>query len=183
MQKRFDAVLNAQGVKGGGWWDRHHLHSSGTRFRWKAAGRVAVNGAGHGQRYGRLGDAGRRALMMPLATLVRLERWQEVLAEPKAWACARLTWPCARHGLAAHRPAGRPRLRPRSWRACGATGRAAGTQWGVRTPSSEHERSAAHGQPARTERRFDDAATQLRKAADLDDELGTDPPMLGGGAR
>ena len=39
------------------------------------------------------------------------------------------------------------------------------------------------GTLARAERRHDEAIASLRKAADADDELGTDPPLLGGGAR
>ena len=63
--------------------DRHHLHFLVRGFDGRAAGLVAANSAGHGQRYGRLGDAaGEYTLTLPLATLVRLERWQDVLAEP-----------------------------------------------------------------------------------------------------
>ena len=39
------------------------------------------------------------------------------------------------------------------------------------------------GTIARTERRHDEAITHLRKAADVDDDLGNDPPLFGGGAR
>jgi tetratricopeptide (TPR) repeat protein len=39
------------------------------------------------------------------------------------------------------------------------------------------------GTIARVERRHDDAVAFLRKAADIDDELGNDPPLYGGGAR
>jgi tetratricopeptide (TPR) repeat protein len=61
----------------------------------------------------------------------------------------------------------------------------AARMWGEDTPVKLVALSEAllMGSLARTERRFDEAVTQLRKAADLDDELGTDPPMLGGGAR
>lgn len=39
------------------------------------------------------------------------------------------------------------------------------------------------GTIARAERRHDEAVAFLRKAADIDDELGNDPPLFGGGAR
>jgi tetratricopeptide (TPR) repeat protein len=39
------------------------------------------------------------------------------------------------------------------------------------------------GTIARAERRDDEAIAFLRKAADLDDEFGSDPPLLGGGVR
>ena len=36
---------------------------------------------------------------------------------------------------------------------------------------------------ARAEKRYDQAIVLLRKAADIDDEFGNDPPLLGGGTR
>jgi tetratricopeptide (TPR) repeat protein len=39
------------------------------------------------------------------------------------------------------------------------------------------------GTIARAERRHDEAIALLRKAADIDDDLGNDPPLYGGGAR
>jgi len=86
VQKRFDAVLNAQGVKRSGNWDAHHLH-----FLWYAAlmeGRTGLSlqtAREFARRYGDRGDGfGEYAQLLPLATLVRLQRWDEVMAEPVA---------------------------------------------------------------------------------------------------
>ncbi|MFO1226737.1 hypothetical protein [Roseateles sp.] len=192
VQKRFDAVLNAQGVKGGGWWDRHHLH-----FLWYAAlmeGRLDLSlqtARDMAKRYGRLGDAaGEYTLMLPLATLVRLERWQDVLAEPlpteglgvlRAYVAFARGMALLHTGQLAQAKAEATELA----RLRGLPAVQQARMWGEDTPVKLVNMSEAllTGSLARAERRFDDAATQLRKAADLDDELGTDPPMLGGGAR
>ncbi|MEO3691135.1 hypothetical protein [Roseateles paludis] len=192
VQKRFDATLNAQGVKGGGWWNRHHLH-----FLWYAAlmeGRLDLSlstARDMAKRYGRLGDAaGEYTLMLPLATLVRLERWQDVLAEPmpgEGLGVLRTYVAFARGMALLHTgqlvPAKAEAVELARLRALPAV--QAARMWGEDTPVKLVALSEAllMGSLARTERRFDEAVTQLRKAADLDDELGTDPPMLGGGAR
>lgn len=82
VQKRFDAILQAQGAGGRGRWDAHHLH-----FLWFAAlmeGHVDLSlgtAREYARRFGNQGDgAGEYARLLPLATLVRLGQWDAVLA-------------------------------------------------------------------------------------------------------
>ena len=84
VQKRFDAALKAQGVPFRGNWDWHHLH-----FLWYSAlmeGRAPLSlhtARELERRFGGRGDGfGEYARLLPLATLVRLQRWDDVLAEP-----------------------------------------------------------------------------------------------------
>jgi hypothetical protein len=192
VQKRFDAALKAQGVPFAGHWDRHHLH-----FLWYSAlmeGRTALSlqtAREIERRFGRSGDGfGEYAQLLPLATLVRLQRWDDVLAEPVTsdGLGLRAGYGAYARGMA-HAHAGRL-----------AQARA---ELGTLQQASEQstlQRAQLFGEPlpskllalshgmlagtlARAERRHDEAIALLRKAADADDELGTDPPLLGGGAR
>lgn len=192
VQKRFDAALQAQGVKSNGKWDGHHLH-----FLWYAAlmeGRTGLSlrtAREYARRYGNQGDGfGDYAQLLPLATLVRLQRWDEVLAEPAPSGGLRLHEGYAAYarGLA-HARGGRlaqakselgtvNRLReqPTLQRA-----RMYGETIPAKMLALAHD--ALAGTIARAERRHDEAIALLRKAADIGDELGSDPPLLGGGVR
>ncbi len=192
VQKRFDAALKAQGVPFSGNWDWHHLH-----FLWYSAlmeGRTALSlqtAREIERRFGNRGDGfGEYAQLLPLATLVRLQRWDDVLAEP-----------VVPHGLGLLAGYG---AYARGM-AYAHTGRLAQAQAELATLQQAGEQSTlqraqlfgeplppklmalAHGMLAgtlaRAERRHDVAITLLRQAADADDELGMDPPLLGGGAR
>jgi len=192
VQKRFDAVLKAQGVRANGRWDAHHMH-----FLWYAAlmeGRSGLSlqtAREFAQRYGDKGDGfGEYAQLLPMATLVRLARWDEVLAEPAPRQGLGLA-----EGFAAY---ARGMAHLHSGRLDGAKAELAQVQRQRAQPTLQRARmgdedtpskllALAHdtlaGSIARAERRHDEAAALLRKAADLDDELGTDPPMVGGGSR
>jgi tetratricopeptide (TPR) repeat protein len=192
VQKRFDAALKAQGVPRSGRWDAHHLH-----FLWYAAlmegrsdlsVRTAREFAG---RFGTQGDgAGEYARLLPLATLVRLQRWDEVLAEPAPTPGLGLL-----EGYAAH---ARGMAYAQTGRLAQAKAELAAVQRLREQPTLQRARifgedtpakllALAHdllaGTIARAEGRHDDAAALLAKAADVDDALGSDPPLLGGGAR
>jgi hypothetical protein len=192
VQKTFDAALKAQGVEVRGNWDGHHLH-----FLWYAAlmeGRtdlslrtardIARRGANRGD------GGGEYARMLPLVTLVRLQQWDEVLAEPLPPEGLGL-----HEGYAAHARG----------MAFASTGRLAQARAELARLAQLREqptlkRARLYGEPlpqkmlavahgvlagaiARAERRHDAAITALRAAAEVDDELGSDPPLLGGGAR
>ena len=192
VQQRFDAVLRTQGVHRPGRWDAHHLH-----FLWYAAlmeGRAGLalhTARTYAERFGTKGDGdGEYAQLLPLATLVRLQRWDELLAEPAARTGLGLLEGYAAYGRGmAYANTGRlgqakaelanvQRLReqPTLQRA---------TIYGEDVPAKlmamAHDTLA--GTIARAERRHDEAIALLRKAADIDDELGNDPPLYGGGAR
>lgn len=192
VQKRFDAVLQAQGVRASGRWDAHHLH-----FLWYAAlmeGRTGLSlqtAREFARRFGNQGDGdGEYAQLLPLATLVRLQRWDDVLAEPaprpglglsegfSAYARGMAYLHTGRIALAKAELASVQRLRaqPTLQRA-----RIYDEDTPTKLMALAHDTLA--GTIARTERRHDDAAASLRKAADVDDELGTDPPLFGGGTR
>jgi tetratricopeptide (TPR) repeat protein len=192
VQKRFDAALQAQGVQRGGRWDAHHLH-----FLWYAAlmeGRTALSmqtAREFARRWGGAGDGfGEYARLLPLATLVRLQQWDAVLAEPAPPAGLGLL-----EGFAAH-ARGLALLH---------TGQRAAAKDALATlqrlrAQPTLQRARLHGEPvpekllalaegllagalARAEGRHDEAVALLRPAADLDDEFGNDPPWVGGGAR
>lgn len=192
VQKRFDAALAAQDVKGQGKWDGHHLH-----FLWYAAlmeGRTGLSlhtARVYAQRFGQKGDGqGDYAQMLPMVTLVRLQRWDEVLAEPlpppglgllegySAYArgmayahTGRLEQ--ARAELAAvHRLGGQPTVQ---------RARMYGEDAPAKLMALAEDMLA--GSIARAEGRHDQAIAFLRKAADADDEFGNDPPLFGGGVR
>ncbi len=192
VQKRFDAALKAQGVQRSGRWDAHHLH-----FLWYAAlmeGRTGLSlrtAREFAQRFGDRGDGmGEYARLLPLATLVRLQRWDEVLAEPAPAAGLGLLEGYAHYARGmAHAHTGRLDLAKAELanvhrtRGQGTVQRA--TIYGETIPAKmmalAHDLLA--GTIARAERRDAEAIALLRTAADIDDELGTDPPLFGGGAR
>jgi tetratricopeptide (TPR) repeat protein len=173
-------------------WDAHHLH-----FLWYAAlmeGRVGLSlqtARDYARRFGNQGDgAGEYAQLLPMATLVRLQRWDDVLAEPAAQQGLGLFEGYASYarGMAyAHTGrldkakdelalVQRLRLQPTLQRA-----RMYGEDRPAKLMTLAHDTLA--GSIARAERRYDEAAALLRHAADLDDALGNDPPPTGGGAR
>lgn len=192
VQKRFDAALKAQGVPFRGNWDWHHLH-----FLWYAAlmeGRTALSlrtARELERRFGSRGDGfGEYARLLPLATLVRLQRWNEVLAEP--------VFPHGLGLLAGYGAYARGMAYAHSGRLPQAKAQLAELASLGAQPTLQ--RATVYGQPlppkmmamahdtlagtiARAERRHDDAIALLRKAADTDDEFGNDPPLLGGGVR
>ncbi len=196
VQKRFDALLQAQGVTRSGRWDAHHLH-----FLWYAAlmeGRSSLSlqtARDYAQRFGQAGGSeGAYAQMLPWVSLVRLQRWDAVLAEPVPAAPsapgqgAELLQAYVAHARGLARlHTGQPalakaelatveRLQPLLKDA---------TLWGGPTPpkmATLLQKNLA-GAIARAEGRHEAAIALLRQAADLDDELGNDPPLLGGGAR
>lgn len=192
VQKRFDAVLQAQGVAGSGRWDAHHLH-----FLWYAAlmeGRTDLSlrtAQEFARRFAAKGDGDAEyAELLPLVTLVRLARWDEVLAQPAPRAGLGLLEGYAAHARGmAYAHTGRldqakaelallRRLQgqPTAQRA---------HIWGEPVPAQllALAQDTLAGTVARAEKRHDQAIASLRKAADGDDELGNDPPLFGGGAR
>jgi tetratricopeptide (TPR) repeat protein len=192
VQKRFDSALKAQGVPFAGNWDWHHLH-----FLWYSAlmeGRSALSlqtAREIERRFGNRGDGmGDYAQLLPLATLVRLQRWDAVLAEPvppqglgllagygayaRGMAYAHTGHLAqARTELAALKQAGEQSTLQRA--------QLFGEPLPPKLMALAHGMLA--GTLARAERRHDEAIALLRKAADTDDELGTDPPLFGSGAR
>jgi tetratricopeptide (TPR) repeat protein len=190
VQKRFDAVLQAQGVQRSGRWDAHHLH-----FLWYAAlmeGRVGLSlrtAREYAQRFGsQAGSAGDYAQLLPWVTLLRLQRWEALLAEPlpakggellqgyAAYARGMAQVHGGRLELAKAELAKLERLLPKLKDA---------TMWGEPVPGklAKLVQASLSGTIARAEGRHEEAIAQLRIAAELDDRLGNDPPMVGGGAR
>ena len=192
VQKRFDAALKAQGVPFRGNWDWHHLH-----FLWYSAlmeGRTPLSlhtARELERRFGSRGDGfGEYARLLPLVTLVRLQRWDDVLAEPvtpqglgllagygayaRGMAFAHTgRLPQAKAELAdVTRLSAQPTLQ---------RAKIGGEQKPRQLMALAHDMLA--GTIARAERRHDEAIVLLRKAADADDEFGNDPPLFGGGAR
>jgi tetratricopeptide (TPR) repeat protein len=128
--------------------------------------------------------------LLPLATLVRLQRWDDVLAEP-----------VSPYGLGLHAGYGayaRGMAFVHTGRLDQARAELANVQQLSEQPTLQRAKmygeslppklmARAHdtlaGSIARAERRHDEAIALLRKAADLDDEFGSDPPLLGGGVR
>lgn len=192
VQKNFDAALKAQGVERRWNWDRHHLH-----FLWYVAlmeGRteLALGTAREMvRRYGAGMSDGREYMqLLPLQTLVRLERWDDVLAEPAPGQGLGLMegyWHYAR-GMAYARTG---RL---------AEARAEQTGFERMRALPTVKRARMYGEPmpeqfmtvaqgllagtiARAEKRHEDAIGALRKAADTDDAIGGEPPLLAAGAR
>jgi tetratricopeptide (TPR) repeat protein len=192
VQRRFDAALAAQGGLGAGKWDAHHLH-----FLWYSAlmeGRTELSRAtalDYARRYGEMGDGfAEYAQLLPLATLVRLQRWDAVLAEPapppglgllEGYDAYARGMAHAHEGRLAQARAELARLerlgaQPTLQRA---------TFHGAPMPAMmvALARDLLAGTVARFDGRFDEAIALLRKAADADEALGNDPPLLGGGAR
>lgn len=192
VQKRFDTTLKAQGVQRGGRWDAHHVH-----FLWYAAlmeGRADLSlrtAHEYAQRWGNRGDGfGDYAQLLPLATLVRLQLWEEVLAQPTTTLGIGLLegyGAFARGTAYAHtgrlQQAKSELARVNRLQQQGTTQRA--QMYGEPIPAQmmalAHDTLAAT--IARAEKRYDQAVALLRKAADIDDEFGNDPPLLGGGTR
>lgn len=191
VQKRFDAALKAQGRRAGSW-DWHHLH-----FLWYSAlmeGRTALSlrtARELERRFGNSGDGfGEYARLLPLATLVRLQQWDQVLAEPVTGHGLGLT---AGYGAYARGMAYASTGRlPQAKAALVDVTRlsAQSTLQRAKLYGEAHPRklmAMAHdllaGTIARAERRHAEAIALLRQAADVDDEFGNDPPLLGGGAR
>ncbi len=192
VQKKFDAILQAQNAGGRGRWDGHHLH-----FLWFAAlmeGRVDLSvstAREYARRYGDRGDgAGEYARLLPLATLVRLGQWEAVLAEPPhtgGLGIAEGFTAYARGMAFAHTgrlaqaklelaTVQRQRALPTVQRA---------SFYGDNGPAkimtvAQHMLA---GRIARTEGRPEQAIAGLREAAALDDDFGNDPAIVGGGVR
>ena len=192
VQKKFDAILQAQNAGGKGRWDAHHLH-----FLWFAAlmeGRVDLSlstAREYARRFGDRGDGdGEYARLLPLATLVRLGQWEAVLAEPphsgglgiaEGFTAYARGMAYAHTGRMAQAKAElaavqRQRALPTVQRS---------TLYGDKVPAkimtvAEH---LLAGRIARTEGRPEAAIAGLREAADLDDEFGNDPALIGGGVR
>jgi tetratricopeptide (TPR) repeat protein len=192
VQKQFDAILKAQGAGGHGYWDQHHLH-----FLWFAAlmeGRVDLSlgtAREFANRFGGQGDgAGEYARLLPMATLVRLAQWDAVLAEPPQTGGLGITegFDAYARGMAyAH--TGRLDLAKvqlaalQRQRALSTVQRA--TIYGEKVPSkiltvAEHLLAS---RLARSQGQPEAALPGLREAADLDDEFGNDPALIGGGVR
>lgn len=192
VQKRFDAALKAQDVPFRGNWDWHHLH-----FLWYSAlmeGRTALSlrtARELERRFGSRGDGfGEYARLLPLATLVRLQRWDEVLAEP--------VFPHGLGLLAGYGAYARGMAYAHTARLPQAKAQLAEVASVSAQPTLQ--RATLYGQPlppklmamvhdtlaatiARAEGRHDEAVALLRTAADTDDEFGNDPPLFGGGVR
>lgn len=192
VQKRFDAVLQAQDAGGRGRWDAHHLH-----FLWFAAlmeGRVDLSvgtAREYARRYSSRGDgAGEYAALLPLATLVRLGQWEAVLAEPPHTGRLGIA-----EGFSAY---ARGMAYAHTGRLVQAQAELAALQRQRTLPTVQ--RAKLYGEPipakalqvaqhvlagriARLEGRPQAALAGLREAAALDDEFGSDPPLTGGGVR
>ncbi|WP_395700281.1 hypothetical protein [Aquabacterium sp.] len=192
VQKRFDAALKAQGVQRSGRWDAHHLH-----FLWYAAlmeGRTGLSlstAREFARRFGDRGDGmGEYARLLPLATLVRLQRWDEVLAEPapgtglgllEGYAFYARGMAYAHTGRLAQAQAELANVDRTRAQSTAQRARMYGEPIPAKLMSLAHDLLA--GSIARAEGRHDAAIALLRTAADTDDDLGTDPPLFGGGAR
>lgn len=191
-QLRFDAALVAQGGRGGGRWDGHHLH-----FLWYSAlmeGRADLSRATaleYARRFGGLGDGfAEYARLLPLATLVRLQRWGDVLSEPPPNQGLGLLegYDAYARGMAyAHTgrlPLARAELDRLARVVTWPTLQRARIH-GAPMPASmlALARDTLAGTLARFEGRHDEAVGLLRKAAAADDDFGNDPPLLGGGVR
>ncbi len=192
VQKSFDALLQAQGAGGRGRWNAHHLH-----FLWFAAlmeGNVDLSVATareYAHRYHGRGDgAGEYAALLPLATLVRLGQWEAVLAEPPH--SGRLGFA---EGFSAY---ARGMAYAHTGRLAEARAELATLQRQRALPTVQRATFAGEPMPsrmltvaqhmlagriAREEGRPQEAVAGLREAAALDDDFGSDPPLLGGGVR
>ncbi|MCM0609699.1 MAG: hypothetical protein KA711_12035 [Ideonella sp. WA131b] len=191
VQKRFSAALKAQGVDGSRTWDFHHLH-----FLWYAAlmdGRTAhalQTARAMVDRWGAMGNDGREYVqMLPLVTLVRAERWDEVLAEPEPAAGLGIVQAYWRHARGvAHARTG-SLVQARAELAHFDEINALGTVRRARIFGGSADRLMAVARGtleatiARADGRLQDAIAPLRKAADIEDEVGGEPPTLGASAR
>jgi tetratricopeptide (TPR) repeat protein len=192
VQKGFDAALKAQGVPFRGNWDWHHLH-----FLWYSAlmeGRATLSletARELARRYGSAGDGfGEYARLLPLITQVRLQLWNDVLAEPVTSQGLGLL-----EGYGAY---ARGMAFAHTGRLPQAKAALADVARLMAQPTLQRAKLFGEQRPrklmalaqdmldatiARAERRHDEAIALLRKAADADDAFGNDPPLFGGGAR
>ncbi len=192
VQQAFDRQIQSQGYSKQGNWDFHHLH-----FLWYASlsagqGEQALATAREmASRFGRSAADGREySRSLPLVTLVRLKRWDEILALPA---------PAEGLGLAegmrhyargvAYARTGRP-AEARVEAAALERMQALPTLKRARIfdqplPADMLEQSARSldGEIALAEGRHAEAIDSMRKAAELDDELGGEPPRFAAGAR
>jgi tetratricopeptide (TPR) repeat protein len=193
VQKTFDADIKAQGVTPGRNWDGHHLH-----FLWYSAlmeGRADLS-LRTADRFGRLvagagDDFGDYVRIMPWVTLVRLQRWPEVLVQPVPVGGLGLQqgYAAMARGLALVNRGQLAKAREELVQL--ETARALPTlkrsRWHGGEDTPRQMLDVAHGllagAIARAEGRFDAAVAALEKAAALDDALGVDPPVIGAGAR
>jgi tetratricopeptide (TPR) repeat protein len=191
VQNRFGTALKAQGVDGSGTWDFHHLH-----FLWYAALMEGRNGLAlqtartMAARFGSMPNDGREYVrILPLVTLVRGERWDEVLAEPAPptglgiqegyWHHARGV-AFARTGKPAQARAELAKLDEINAQATVQRARI----FGMQAPSfMAVARATLEASVARADKRPQDAIGALRKAAQIEDEIGGEPPMLGAHVR
>lgn len=192
VQKSFDQQITSQGYTKQGSWDFHHLH-----FLWYASlaagqGDQALTTAREmAARFGGMTSDGREYVRsIPVVTLVRLQRWDEILALPA---------PAEGLGLAeGMRFYARGVALARTGRAADARVEAAALQRMAELPTLRRARmfdqpvpaemleqavSSLAGEIALAEGRHDDAIAALRRAAELDDELGGEPPRFAAGAR
>jgi tetratricopeptide (TPR) repeat protein len=191
-QQAFDRQITSQGFQPLNNWDFHHLH-----FLWYASlssgqGEQALATAREmASRFGSsTADDREYARSLPFVTLVRLQRWDEILA---------LTAPAEGLGLAegirhyargvAHARTGRP-AEARIEAAALQRMRELPTLQGARIfdlpiPADMLEQSASSlaGEIALAEGRHADAINSMRRASELDDELGGEPPRFAAGAR
>ncbi|MFN9572194.1 MAG: hypothetical protein ACK58P_03955 [Betaproteobacteria bacterium] len=191
VQSRFNAALKTQGGDTRFNWDFHHLH-----FLWYAAlmdGRTSLalqTARTMADRFGGGRSDGREYVqILPLVTLVRGERWDEILAEPAPPQGLGLTegyWHYAR-GMAYARSGALAQARSELARfeAIGALTTVQRAR--VFGESAAQFMTVARGTLeatiARADRRPQDAIAPLRKAAAAEDEIGGEPPLLGAAAR
>lgn len=192
VQKSFDEQIRVQGFSTRGSWDFHHLH-----FLWFASlaagqGELSLETArSMSVRFGTAANDGSEYVRaLPLVSLVRLQRWDEILALSRPIEGLGLEeglWHTAR-GIA----------HARSGRLGQARVEAAGLQRMAALATLQRARifgepipaemlamasAALEGEIASAEGRHDAAIDALRRAADQDDELGGEPPRMALGAR
>jgi tetratricopeptide (TPR) repeat protein len=192
VQQAFDKQISSQGYTKQGNWDFHHLH-----FLWYASlsagqGEQALATAREmASRFGGSRGDGREYIRsLPIVTLVRLQRWDEILALPT---------PAEGLGLAeGMRNYARGVAFARTGRPTEARIEAAALQRMKELPTLkraqifdqpipadmlEQSASSLAGEIALAEGRHQDAIAAMRRASELDDELGGEPPRFAAGAR
>ncbi len=192
VQKSFDEQIRAQGYSKTETWDRHHLHflwyaslSAGQGDLSLATARTMVSRFGHSANDGR-----EYVRSLTVLSLVRLQRWDEILALPRPTEGLGLTegmWHYAR-GVAYART-GRV-----------AQARAEAESLQQMAALSTLQRARMYDQPipaeilnvagevlngviASVEGRHETAIASLTRAVGQDDELGGEPPLLAVGPR
>jgi tetratricopeptide (TPR) repeat protein len=192
VQQTFDKQITSQGYTKQGNWDFHHLH-----FLWYAslsAGRGAqalTTAREMAARFGQMSSDGREYVRsLPALTLVRLQKWEEILALPA---------PSEGLGLAEGlRFYARGVAYARTGRVSEARAEADALQRMAALPTLQRARifdlpipadmleQSIHslaGEIALVEGRHEDAIEAFRSAAQLDDDLGGEPPRFAAGAR